>query len=244
MKSEIIKENYKGFEIYFYNKLFLQLGKNIVDKSIQITEEYKITKRNYVVKIAYKGKDYILKSPGNEHRLIQRKIMTIFKKGEALNTLINLKKLEEEGLDIYAKPFLAIVRRKNKMIVESYLVLEYIKSDYKFSKKFIDDILKIEKLMYGKGVYHGDFNPSNLIYTKENIKVIDTQGKKYKFGSYRYNYDLLTMEDSIYNKFGFENWYKKDIWFYLAYGMKKFKRLTFIKKIKNIRKKIRNKNGE
>lgn len=244
MENKLMEENYKGFKLYYYNSYFLGLGKEIVDKNIKITEEYKITKRNYVVKILYNNKEYILKSPGNEHRLIQRKIMTIFKKGEALNTLSNLKKLENEGLDIYAKPFLAIVKRENRMIVESYLVLEYIESEYKFSKEFIEEILKLEKRIHKHGIYHGDFNPSNLIYTKEGIKVIDTQGKKYRFGDYRHNYDLLTLEDSIYNRFGFETWYKKNLWFYLAYGIKRFKRLKFIKEIKKIRKKIRNRNGE
>ncbi|MFK4785477.1 lipopolysaccharide biosynthesis protein [Fusobacterium sp. MFO224] len=239
MEQKLIEKTYKGFKLYCYDSKFLKLGENIVDKNIDIKDEYKISRRNYVVKISYNDEEYILKSSRNEHRIIQRKIMTILKKGEALNTLVNLNRLQD--LDIYAKPFLAIVKRKNRMIVESYIVLEYIESEHKFSKENIDEILKIEKKFHDRGVYHGDFNPSNLICTKKGIKIIDTQGKKYSFGDYRHNYDLLTLEYTVYGSIGLKGWYKKDIWFYLAFGIKKFKRLDFIKKINKMRKKIRDK---
>lgn len=233
-------KDYKDYKIYFYENKFLELGKNIIDKKIKIKNEIKVTKRNYVAKIEFLGDDYILKSPRNEYRIIQRKIMTLFKKGEALTTLENLTNLIEDGLDIFAKPYLVVVKREKGMIVDSFLVLECIYSGIKFSKDKTEELLRLENILYKKGIYHGDFNPSNFIYLENSIKIIDTQGKKYRFGAYRHNYDRLTMEDSIYQTYGEQNWYNKNIWFYIAYGMKKFKKLSFIKKIKKIRKNKRN----
>ncbi|WP_176891622.1 lipopolysaccharide biosynthesis protein [Fusobacterium varium] len=241
MKLNSLK--YKEYNIFYYNDFFIELGKQIIEKKIEIREEIKVTKRNYVAKIIYKNKTYILKSPKNEHRIIQRKIMTFFKKGEVLSTLINLNQISQKGLDIFAIPFLAIVKRKNGMIVESFLVMENLETKYYFTNERIKEILILEKKMSDNGIYHGDFNLSNMVFFKNKIKFIDTQGKKYIAGKYRSNYDLLTLEDNIYSSFGKENWYKKDLYFYMAYGMKKFKRLKFIKQIKKFKNKIREKRG-
>ena len=138
--------------------------------------------------------------------------MTFFKKGEVLSTLINLNQISQKGLDIFAIPFLAIVKRKNGMIVESFLVMENLETKYYFTNERIKEILILEKKMSDNGIYHGDFNLSNMVFFKNKIKFIDTQGKKYIAGKYRSNYDLLTLEDNIYSSFGKENWYKKDLY--------------------------------
>lgn len=41
------------------------------------------------------GQEYVLKSPKAETVIPQRKIQTIFKKGEALNSLINLDRYRD-----------------------------------------------------------------------------------------------------------------------------------------------------
>lgn len=223
--KKLSNENYKGYELFFYEKNFKKLGEKIIDKDIKIVKEIKVTKRNYVVKIKYNDKYYILKSPKNEQRKIQRKIMTIFKKGEALNTFINTNYLIEEGINFLVVPYLAIVKRSNKMIEESYFVTEYLEEERreKYKKEEIEIWVKLVEKLHEKKVYHGDYNPSNIIKVKDDFKLIDTQCKKYYFGEYRSNYDKLTLEYTTYGTLGKQNWYKKSLFFFLALILKSLK---------------------
>ena len=60
-----------------------------------------------------------------------------------------------------------------------------------------------------------------------------------KFFNYRAHYDMLTMKMDSYHEMVYP--YKKDIMYYLVYGIKKLKRLNFVKKIKEKKKELRGK---
>ena len=107
------EQNYKDFKIFYYDDKYLEIGKKIIEKNFKIVKILKDSKRNYVSEIEIDETNFIMKEPRNEYIIPQRKIMTIFKKGEVLSTLINISKLiDEYGFKEYARPFLAIVRRK------------------------------------------------------------------------------------------------------------------------------------
>lgn len=229
---DIKKNIYKDYCIYFLDEKFLELGKNIIDKKLKVIKEIKKTKRNYVSKIEYKEKYYILKSPKNEQLKIQKKILTFFKKGEALTTFLNINNLLNKDIRYFAVPYLAIVKRKYRIIKESYLVLECIQEDEPFSFEKLEEILNVSNVLFENSIYHGDFNLSNILLQKNNtIKLIDTQGKRCFFNNYRHNYDLLTLEESIYRengisgKFGKMDFYEKNLSYYIAYNIKKWKKI-------------------
>ena len=118
IKKEVMlkEQNYKDFKIFYYDDKYLEIGKKIIEKSFKTVKILKDSKRNYVSEIEIDETNFIMKEPRNEYIIPQRKIMTIFKKGEVLSTLININKLiDEYGFKEYTRPFLAIVRRKNKM---------------------------------------------------------------------------------------------------------------------------------
>lgn len=235
----LLKNKYKDYNLYFYDSKFFDIGKKVIDKEVKKLKDIKNTKRNYVALIENDGIKYILKEPRNEFRIPQRKIMTIFKNGEALNTLINVTKLiEEEKVLEYVRPFLAITKRKNKMITYSTLILEYSSgvSNRKYLNKFIEKMKEIHSL----GYYHGDFNPSNfLIEDNEKIRIIDTQGKRMRFSKFGAHYDMLTMKIGSYSEMKYP--YNKDFSYYLALSIKKFKKLKIVKDIKNKKKELRDK---
>ncbi|MDX8335924.1 lipopolysaccharide core heptose(II) kinase RfaY [Candidatus Cetobacterium colombiensis] len=233
MKKQKLKN---GYILSAYEEKYLKLGEKILENKYNILKEYKNTLRNYVAVIEIENKKYVLKSPRNEHRIIQRKVGTLFKDGEALTTLKNINELIKNGLDIFAKPYLAIVKRKNGFIEESFILMEYVEA---FEEKNKDLAIEYTKKMHEKKIYHGDCNPANFVITGNNsLKVIDTQAKKMFFGKYRAHYDMLTMKMDSYREVKYP--YKKDCWYYMALGMKKFKKNSFIKNIKSIRKRIRN----
>ncbi|MGL5058217.1 MAG: RIO1 family regulatory kinase/ATPase [Fusobacteriaceae bacterium] len=226
---KLFVEEYKNYSIYFYSHYFLQLGKDIVDKNIKLVKELKVTDRNFVCKIRYLEKEYILKEPKNEYKKIQRKIMTLFKKGEVLSTLININNLIENK-EYFAIPYLAVVKRKNGMIINSFLVMEITEEKDKTSEKYIKKIVDVRYKLEKNKIFHGDFNLSNILLNKGEIKFIDTQCKSVLFSKYHLNYDLLTLEESIYredgimNRFGLAAFYKKNLWYYLAYFRKRIKK--------------------
>lgn len=233
----LVEEKYKGYSIFAYGKLYIEIGKNIIDKEYKEINILKNSRRNYVSEIQINNVSYIFKEPRNECIIPQRKFFTLFKKGEALTTLINVNQaISEDNLTEYAKPFLAIVKRKNGMICYSAFIQEKINIE---TDRNLDKMVEVTKKIHSKGYYHGDCNPSNFITSKDEIKILDTQAKKMGFGNYRAHYDILTMKMDSYNDMRYP--YKKNIFYYLALSVKKFKKLKFIEKIKEKKKKLREK---
>ena len=127
--------------------------------------------------------------------------MTLVKKGEALTTLININNaIYSQNINEYAEPFLAICKRKKGIIIYSSIVMEKISGIISSDDDKKDIMVELMKKIHEKGFYHGDFNPSNFIFSDKGIKTIDTQGKKMFFGKYRAHFDMLTMKwDSYQN---------------------------------------------
>ena len=233
----LLEEKYKGYLIFAYDKFFIEIGKNVIDKEYKEFSILKNTKRNYVSEIQINNINYIFKEPRNEYIIPQRKLFSLFKNGEALTTVINVNKaIIEDNLIEYAKPFLAIVKRKNGMICYSALIQEKININ---DSRELDKMVEVTIKIHNKGYYHGDCNPSNFITSKDIIKILDTQAKKMIFGNYRAHYDMLTMQIDNYPEMKYP--YRKNIFYYFALFMKKFKRLKFIQKIKEKKKKLREK---
>ena len=233
----LLEEKYKGYSIFAYDKFFIKIGENIVDKEYKELNILKNTKRNYVSEIQIGNISYIFKEPRNEYIIPQRKFFTLFKKGEALTTLINVNKaIINDNLTEYAKPLLAIVKRKNGMICYSALIQEKININ---NSRELDKMVEVTKKIHSKGYYHGDCNPSNFITSKDEVKILDTQAKKMSFGNYRAHYDMLTMKIDSYQEMEYP--YKKNIFYYFAIFIKKIKKLKFIEKIKEKKKKLREK---
>ena len=248
IKLKIEEEKYLDWKIFFSQteSSAMTLGKMILDRNYKIKKVYKDTNRNYVAQIEIENKDYILKEFRSEVIIPQRKIQTLFKKGEALSTLINTTEAIESGIGELVKPIVALVKKK-LTIKQSYLLMEYVEGEKISSIEDIDKIMELVEKIHKNKIYHGDLNTSNFIKEKNKIRILDTQGKKEKIGSFKRWYDIFTLENDLlvellnYNVR--EKYYlkEKDIWFYLAYLLKNFKNTKLIKKIKAKKKELRKK---
>lgn len=225
---KLIKEKYDEYNLYSFEEKYIGMCKKILNKDYKIIKELKNTPRNYVAIIEINEERYVYKEPRNEYRLIQRKIMTIFKKGEALNTLVNVNKVMDLGIENLAKIYCVVNKREKGMINFSFILMEWIEEDKSIEvwnrgklNLGVEELKKIHNL----GYYHGDFNPSNIILTKDRkIKLIDTQLKKDIFFSYRRHYDMITMQYDSYKEMKYP--YKKNVFYKLAYLIKKIKRIN------------------
>lgn len=238
---------YRDYEIFYLDSKegLIDLGKNIIDDNVNIFEEFKVTQRNYVAGILYNGEKYVLKSPRNEHRIPQRKIQTLFKEGEALTTLKNINKLIDKGFEEFVRPLMALVKRKKGMIVDSYLIMDYVEGR-RIEKDEVSQVVDFGKRLHLAKHYHGDFNTSNFMMTEKGLKTIDTQGKKLSIGTYQMHYEVMTFSrDLLVLEYGFNGEklfdYPKDFFYHIACLIKGFKNISIISKIKAYKKKLRDK---
>ena len=210
--KKIKKEVFKGYNIYFLEEEYKMLAEKIIKKEFKEIEKIKDTKRNYVSLIEIDGIKYIYKEPRNEYRIPQRQFMSLFKKGEALTTLVNINKLIDMGFEEFVKPLIAVNVRKRGMINFSFFVMEYVQGEE--DRKYLDDIVKKMEEIHKKGYYHGDFNPGNFLVSNGKIRILDTQGKKMGLTRYRAHYDMITMQYDSYEEMKYP--YKKDTGDYLV----------------------------
>ena len=193
--------------------------------------------KRYQKKLCICNRNRWYKEPRNEFRIPQRQLTTFLKKGEALTTLVNINKLINMGFKEFVKPLVAVNKRHYGFIVSSFFIMEFVEGED--NRKNLDMIVEKMKAIHKLGYYHGDFNPGNFLVENEQIHILDTQGKKMFFGNYRAHYDMITMKYDSYDEMIYP--YKKNLFYYLAYSMKKFKRLPLIEKIKYFKKKLRDK---
>lgn len=236
---------YRDFKIYYKDECNKALAQKVLDQKYIVIDEYKNTERNYVAKIEIDKKFYVLKSPKAETVIPQRKVQTIFKKGEGLTSFKNIDYAKSIGLDFFIEP-LAVMVKKGIFLQESFILMEYVDGKLIRTVEDIDIIMDMVKKIHEKGIYHGDLNTSNFIKTKSGIKIIDTQAKREKLWHFKRAYDILTMKNDLLvleREYEVEKDYKvqRDIGYLLAYVIKNFKRLPIVEKIRGLKVKLRNK---
>lgn len=236
---------YKEFKIYYKNEENKRLAQIVLDKNYKVIDEYKNTERNYVAKIEIDGRFYVLKSPKAETVIPQRKIQTVFKKGEGLTSFINVEAAKNMGLDFFIEP-LAVMVKRGVFLKESFILMEYIDGEIIRTVEDINIIMNMVEKIHEKGIYHGDLNTSNFIKTKDGIKIIDTQAKRESFWHFKRAYDILTLKNDLLvmmHNYDVEKKYKvkKDLSYALAYSIKNFKKLSLVEKIRGLKVKLRNK---
>lgn len=236
------KDKYKEYDLFFYEDSYKKILQDVLENKVKIIDVLKENKRSYIAVIETSGKKYIIKESRNEYRIFQRKLMSFFKKGEFVVTLENIHNLiYRDGLKEYAEPYGALIKRENGMICYNLILMEYVGKE--IFPDTLDNMLTLIKKIHSKGIYHGDFNPSNFIVNSNaELRVVDTQGKKMWFGNYRAHYDILTMKMDSFPNMDYP--YKKNFYYYVALFIKKLKKTKIMEKIKKFKKKLRDKKNE
>lgn len=210
---DIIKKKINKKSVYFYTKNSFILMQNILDLNFAIIEEYKNDKRTHVARISIENKEYILKKIYFKNKIKQ--FFSIFKKGEALSTLINVNSAIDKGIKELAEPLGAIVERKNGMITNEILIMKYYNGRRINSDEELLRSLQILDKIYFLNRFHGDCNPANIYIINNEIIFLDTKLKRMILGDYRKHYDVLTLLKYFKEKPKYP--YKKNIFYYLAY---------------------------
>lgn len=212
-------EEYKGYKLYFEDRNYKKILEDIIEKNFQVEKEYKNDNRTYVAKIKYNGKNYILKKFYIRKPL--KKFLSIFKEGESIRTFKNISNFIKKIPEL-AKIYGAVIKRKGIFIEEEFVLMEYIEGniliDDKNCRRILESVKKIHKL----GRFHGDCNPYNFIYDRDNkVRILDTKLKKMNFGNYRAHYDILTLFKHFKNKPEYP--YKKSIFYEIAFIVRQYR---------------------
>lgn len=219
MNNKLNLKTILGKKIYCFDKKYFEILEDILNLKYEIMQEYKNDNRTYVAKIKVENEVYILKKIYITKKI--KKILSFFKKGEALLTLLNINKAIESGVFELAKPLGAIVERKKGFIINEMFLMEYYDGRVVNGNKEYIKILKILNKIYSLKRFHGDCNPANFYYVDGDIIVLDTKLKRMIFGDYRKHYDILTLMKHFKNKIEYP--YKKNIFYYFAYFVRKMR---------------------
>ena len=217
MTNDVIKESFEKKNIFYFDKKYREILEKVLNSEYKTEQEYKNDNRTYVAKIKIDNNNYILKKIYTTKKI--KKMLSVFKKGEALSTLLNINRVVEKGITELAKPLGAVVERKNGIIVNEMFLMEYYDGRRINGEKEYLRTLKILDKIYSLGRFHGDCNPANFYYVNGKIIILDTKLKKMLFGDYRKHYDILTLMKYIKIKYP----YKKNIFYYFAALMRRMR---------------------
>lgn len=219
-QSSVQKIKKKDREIYFLHKDSILLLESVQEKKYQVLEEYKNDKRTYVAKILHERNLYILKKIFYPKKM--KRYLSIFKKGDAADSFFNIEFGRKNSLEELAQILIVEVNRKSHRIKEEVCLMKYCSGNHLETEHEFLKAIEVLKKIHSLRRFHGDCNPNNfLINENAEIKVVDTKLKKMIFGNYRGHYDILTLLQ--YFEYRGKYPYKKSIFYYLAYIMRRIR---------------------
>lgn len=217
--DKVLEKEYRKYKLYFYNEKYEELLKNIINKKYEVIKEFKNDNRTYVAKIRVNNKIFLLKKPFFKRKI--KKYLSLFKKGESLESFLNIKKLQDKGIHELVSIYGAGVLRKG-FIRKEFFLMEFFQGKICLEDKYYEKIVEVTKEIHSLGYYHGDCNPYNFLFDKnDNIKILDTKCKKMVFGNYKAHYDMLTIGKYFEGQFKYP--YKMDIFYSIACLIKKLR---------------------
>ena len=192
----MIQDKYKGWNVlYNGDKRLLDYLDNIINyKDINIIKEVKNNKRSLVLLIHYLGKQIILKSPREKNLRKWIRFTTLFRKGEAFKSILNMKKLNNMGIRTNI-PLMAIEKRVLGMVFDSWILYEYEEGDRCDENNYFKVVEKLKEI-HAKNILHGDPQIRNFLYNGKEIITIDCNPKRVLLGNVSKVYEFLYLEES------------------------------------------------
>ncbi len=214
---------HKGWRISYADKLSkeaaLGLYSTIYNSNYQRKVILKDNQRSLVMRIQANDFDCVLKIPKEKNARLWIRFLTWFRAGEAFKNLASMSLLWHEGIAT-TQPLLAAERRQFGMVVNSWLVYEYLEGDScldhpEWYPSVIDKLGEIHK----KGLLHGDPQIRNFICKEDQIFVIDCNPKRPGFTGFDFGYEWAYLRKSapgiekLLDQMNLGKWYCFSIWY-------------------------------
>ncbi|TRX53717.1 hypothetical protein FNH22_20395 [Fulvivirga sp. M361] len=154
------------------------LVKRIEGKDFTVTEILKDTSRSTVYRIAVGKMDLIYKIPHEKNSRHWIRFLTLFRSGEAFKNIQGMVLLEKEGFQSI-KPILACEYRKKGMVMDSWLLYEYLPgSSCLGHEETYPDVVKLLSDLHQSNLLHGDPQIRNFLVKGDQLYIIDASPKR------------------------------------------------------------------
>ncbi len=140
----------------------------------------KDTSRSTVKRIGIINKDLVLKVPNEKNSRLWIRFLTWFRAGEAFKNLRGMQKLSDHNIPS-TKPILAAETRKFGMVVDSWLLYEYLNGQSCLNREeTYPEVVKMLCKIHNENLLHGDSQIRNFVTGNNQLHVIDANPKSSK----------------------------------------------------------------
>lgn len=211
---------YKGImekqNVFFDELSSIEFFDAIKEERYRVLKTLKSDHRSIVKLIQFKGKSYIYKIPLEKNTRKWQRFLSIFRGSEAQREFKSLEKILKNGFDT-PKPYFACETKKFGMVIDSYLIMEYINGSSGDINNLAFITATLNKI-HKKGYLHGDSQLSNFILTNDKCYIIDSKFTKSIFGKIAQAYEFIYLETSCGQDIG-QFYTKKGISYLIARGL-------------------------
>ena len=192
--------------------------------------------RSDVILIPFKNKRLVFKIPKEKNRNRWMRITSLYRKGESFRNIEAMALLSEKNIPT-TKPLLAAEKRKYNMVVDSFLLYEYLEGVECLDKEEeFSGVVALLKSIHVMGYLHGDPQIRNFIKNKDGLHVIDSNPTKPFIKRFDEAYEFAYLKRSAP---GIEKYFgniKKSFWYRFAswYDRKDRQLALFRRKIKGL----------
>lgn len=240
MAVKMNKVQYKDWNILIAPQIDQPQAERIFDviqnTDFRIKSVLKDNHRSSVNRIEIGDRDLVFKIPKEKNTRYWIRFLTWFRMGEAFKNLHSMNTLSEIGINT-TTPVLAAERRKFGMVVDSWLVYEYLDGISCLDRPDTYErvIVTLSKI-HNHYLLHGDPQIRNFIEKNDDIYVIDANPTKAGITWFDYGYEWAYLRKSapgiekLFGKISDSFWYK----FAFRYDLFNQRFSRFRKKIKSI----------
>jgi hypothetical protein len=150
--------------------------------------------RSYVGVVQAKGTSIVLKSPRLKNQSRWIRWTTLFRRGEAFDTIAKLWIARKGGAPV-ADPVFAMEKRAAGQIVDSWMAYFYIDGRRCESPEYPALIRSLESL-HAAGWVHGDPHFDNFLWDGTQVRILDCRPRRPSFGSISRAYDFVLLRNS------------------------------------------------
>lgn len=221
----------KNWKFIYKDKLLKEKAKDFFYGNFKVIKELKNDQRSLVQLVELDGKEYVYKVPKEKNNRKWQRLVNIIRGSDSFRSYKMMEQLEELG--IKTTRALLAGEKRTPLVVDSFLVMEYLKPE-KLDKSDYKRVIEKLKFIHSKGYLHGDSQIANFMKNGNEIYAIDLRLQKNIYGEIGRKYEFLYLSRSLPEIEEFYGDMTETISYKIAYGYKQW--LLFYGRMRKILK--------
>lgn len=158
------------------------------------TEVFRDDYRSFVGLIEVEGRRVVVKSPRLKNRSRWIRWTTLFRRGEAVDTIANLWRARSHGAPV-ADPVFAMEKRVAGKVVDSWMAYFYM-DGRRCEPSNYPALVNALQHLHELGWVHGDPHFDNFVWDGERVWILDCRPHRPTFGAISRAYDFVLLRNS------------------------------------------------